>query len=138
MAEKKSPKKYFSYFNLIEMSDLGFPPLVLTSNKPTSYLLNYGDFEVIIVRLDFIRFFCGVSFSLLLTLITLKKKRSPKANKSMPTVKFCLIYVLESRKILHFRYICIKIWFVKNWSLAWIEIGFQMFRTNKFLFQFLT
>ena len=41
--ERKSPKKYFLYFvwRLAWGSNLGF-----TSNKPTNYLLDYGDFTV--------------------------------------------------------------------------------------------
>ena len=38
--ERKSSKKYFLYFVL--MSGLGFDPF--TANKPTHYLLDYGDF----------------------------------------------------------------------------------------------
>ena len=42
-AEWKSPKKYFfSYFVL--MSGLGLEPW-LSSNKPTHYLLDHGDFS---------------------------------------------------------------------------------------------
>ena len=41
-AERKSPKNYFLYFVL--MSGLGFNPGFM-SNKPTHYLLSYGDFN---------------------------------------------------------------------------------------------
>ena len=40
-AERKSTKKYFSYFVLI--SDLGLEPWL---NKPTHYPLDHGDFVV--------------------------------------------------------------------------------------------
>ena len=43
-AERKSPKKYFSYFVL--MSGLGLNPR-FSSNKPTHYLLEHGDFMYI-------------------------------------------------------------------------------------------
>ena len=42
-AQRKSPKKYFSYFVL--MSGLGLEPRLFFSNKPTHYLLDHGDFN---------------------------------------------------------------------------------------------
>ena len=38
-AERKSPKKYFSYFDLMSGSNPGF-----SSSKPIHYLLDHGDF----------------------------------------------------------------------------------------------
>ena len=43
LLRRKSPKKYFSYFVL--MSGLGDSNPGFSSNKPTHYLLDHGDFD---------------------------------------------------------------------------------------------
>ena len=49
-AEKKAPKKYFSYFVL--MSGLGLEPWLFISNKPTHYLLDHGDFKFTLIEIS--------------------------------------------------------------------------------------
>ena len=43
-AERKSPKKYFSY--LVLMSGLGLELWIFSSNKRTHYLQHHGDFKL--------------------------------------------------------------------------------------------
>ena len=44
-AESKSPKKYFSYFILDDSP--GIRTQAFASNKPTHYILDHGDFQIL-------------------------------------------------------------------------------------------
>ena len=58
-ADRKSPKKYFSFWCLTKDTNSG-----LTSNKPTNYLLDYSDFNRIRISLEIISFLNKWFFSL--------------------------------------------------------------------------
>ena len=53
--ERKSPKKYFLYF--VSMSGLGLEIWLFSSNKPTHYLLDHGDFPFFFITNLIIRFY---------------------------------------------------------------------------------